>query len=308
MVIFKINIKERVKKLFRKISISLAYGLKNTEDDILKQKASSLSNSITNEQKVSVNELADALLKGVVTEEVELLRDRTYFVLEESKKYQVSYANEQTGEIKVKKINMVNSFNKPNTFIEDGFNDVIIMETPIIVNNVFEMMEAIEKNYEQYRSCLIFQYEYLPKFKLDKYIKRIVVKESIYVNNGEYRLNLYIPKFTNSPEQTEKIFDNEINKIKKSPNLKKSLEFETVSFTTENAFGAEDLNEFSFKMVDFIGIGDYKNYHVLIYVVEPIIFKNKITDKYIKPELRKKYKNKDKKNIKLTADFSELKV
>ena len=35
------------------------------------------------------NDLAEALLKGEVTEQVEILRDRTYLISDESKKYKV---------------------------------------------------------------------------------------------------------------------------------------------------------------------------------------------------------------------------
>ena len=98
------------KKFFRNIAISLAFGLKNTELDILKTKTEESDTQSIEQQQVT-NTLADALLKGEVTQEVKLLRDRNYFVLEESKKYDVTLENfvinhktgEVTGELKTKK-------------------------------------------------------------------------------------------------------------------------------------------------------------------------------------------------------------
>ena len=81
-----------IKKILNKLRvffIAFSYGLKKTEDDILSQKSSALSGTNSIEQKMQMNQLAQDLLKGEVTQEVEIMRDRLYYVSDESKKFKV---------------------------------------------------------------------------------------------------------------------------------------------------------------------------------------------------------------------------
>ena len=80
---------DKLKNKIKNLSIAFIYGLRNTEKDILGQKSTPNSPGSSVEQQMQMNELGEALLKGVVTEEVEKLRDRTYLVSDESKKYKV---------------------------------------------------------------------------------------------------------------------------------------------------------------------------------------------------------------------------
>jgi hypothetical protein len=290
-----------LKKIVRNISIHLAFGLKNAEAEIMLSKtANSDVTSIT--QNKTTNELADALLKGEVTEEVELLRDRTYFVLEESKKYKVTYVNEEIGEINSSK-KLLNA-NKPKVFNESGYNVKLIQENYLIANGFTDRVYELENDLTVEHHPIKFTYEYNPpKFKLDKYIRKIVVRVD---KDGKYRVDLYSPKHTDSIKRMEKIFNNELKNIFSNTIKYTSVLFKTVSFITENAYGAEDLQGYNFTMDEFISITDIKTDYILTYNVTPTLFASKITDKYIKPELREKYKNKSKKNTKSTAHFDKL--
>ena len=294
------------KKFFRNIAISLAFGLKNTELDILKTKTEESDTQSIEQQQVT-NTLADALLKGEVTQEVKLLRDRNYFVLEESKKYDVTLENfvinhktgEVTGELKTKKKNMM--VGKPKVF-EDDYKMIISMETPIIINNVLDTMNAISGvELEKVETNLKFEYEWNPKFKLHRYIRKVVVRRK----ESDLILDLYVPKLFTKSDTLESKFEAEITNVINKKIKPNNLCFDNITFVSDNAYGTEDLNEFKFEMTDFKSINEFQNVYILTYKVKPIIFENKLTDKYIVPELREKYANKEKRDNKLVASFED---
>ena len=294
------------KKFFRNIIISFAFGLKNTELDILKTKTEESDTQSIEQQQVT-NTLADALLKGEVTQEVKLLRDRNYFVLEESKKYDVTLENfvvnhktgEVSGELKTKKKNMM--VGKPKVF-EDDYKMIISMETPIIINNILDTMNAISGvELEKVETNLKFEYEWNPKFNLHRYVRKIVVRRK----ETDLVIDLYVPKLFTKSDSLDSKFEAEITNVISKKLKPNNLCFDNITFTSDNAYGTEDLNEFKFEMICFKTISEFQNVYILTYKVKPIIFENKLTDKYIVPELREKYANKEKRDNKLVASFEE---
>lgn len=281
-----------IKNKIRALIVSFLYGLKNTESEMFNQKTSgSESNSI--EQKLKQNDLADALLKGEVTEEVEMLRDRTYLVSDESKKYNVIIDTVGT----TKAIKKMTKKLPPKCFNEDDYEIYIVMDNRAVPSSVLQGLESvggygIKNNYP-----LKFEYEYSPKFKLDEYVKRIVIRKNNETEN--LRIDLYVPKFTNSFERLEKIFDNELNKIKSKKIKPLNINFKSVSFISDKAYGCEDLMLFTFKNIKFIDINEFDGRHILIYEAEQSGEEKKITDKYKNKKLRDNYDNKKSRNTKL---------
>jgi hypothetical protein len=198
--------------------------------------------------------------------------------------------------------------NKPKVFEEKLYDSKIIMETKTITKNNLDTKEEIGKNHEILESQLNFEYVDVPKFKLERYVKKIVIRKKNKSKKDKYRLDLYVPIFTDSIERMGRIFDAELNRIKSGKTFTEHVEFETVDFITEEAYGSDDLCKYKFKMLKFVGINVFNGSNVLTYDVDVEIFNDKITDKFIKPELRKKYANKEKKDVKLTADFTGLKL
>jgi len=297
----------KLKILFRNAIVSFAFGLKNTESNMFSQKTeSSESNSL--EQQQTANTLAEALLKGEITEEVELLRDRMYYVAEESKKFKLSLSNiivdhttgeVTSGDLKTEKKSMI--VGKPKVY-EDDYKLVIAMETPMIINNLLDTMNAISgSELEKVESALHFTYNCIEKYRLHRYIRRTVVRKK----DEDYLIDFYIPKIYVKVENFESAFNTEINRVKEKKLKHINLEFETIQFISDDAYGVEDLNEFKFEMIEFKEINDFNDFNIITYKVKPIIYQFKVTDKYIKQELRDKYARKEKRDLKLTADFSE---
>lgn len=297
------------KKLFQKAAISLAYGLKNTENDLLGQKTTNSESNSIHQQK-STNELMKALLNAEVTEEVALLRDRMYYVSEEAKKLRVSTDNviiNNLGELEfeggVVKVTKSNNFiDKPKVF-EDDYQMFLAMETPLVVNGLLDTMNSVaDKNIlEKEESPLNLTYIGYPKYKLHKFINKVVLRKK----GEDIILDFYFPLMYEKGDNVSSILSSEIKKAI-SNNIKPiNLEFETVDFITDNAYGSDDLCEYKFEMNHLLTIQIYGPSYVVSYSVKPLIMGNKITDKYIKPELRQGYKEKRRKKDKVDIHFGD---
>lgn len=267
--------------------VSFFYGLKKTEEDVLGQKSTALSAANSIEQKQQMNQLAQDLLKGEVTQEVEILRDRVYFVSDESKKFKVMIDTVGTS----KAFRNMTKANKPNVYEEDGYEVNIIMDNNAIPSGVIDGLNSVGTYGIKDIYPLKFTYEYNPpKFELNQYVKKLVVK--IGTTESDIRLDLYVPMFVDSYERLEKLFDNEINKVKEGKRKPNNLSFETVEFTSDKAYGVDDLCNFKFKFNKLISIAEYDGKNILTYQVDTIESGEKITDKYINEKLRADYANK----------------
>lgn len=275
-------------KIIRKLKtffISLSYGLKNTEDDMLRQKASALSAPNSIEQKMHMNKLAQDLLKGEVTEEVQTLRDRVYYVADESKKYKVIIDTVGTS----KAFKSMTNINKPKVYEEEGYQTTLVMDNNAIASGVADGLKAIGSYGIKDIYPLTFTYEYLPpKFELTQYVTKLVIR----VGEKDMRMDLYVPKYTDSFERLEKLFDNEINKVKEGKRKAVNFDFETVEFLSDKTFGSDDMCKFKFSMINFIGVEEYDGRNILVYEVIPAENGEKITDKYRNEKLRENYANK----------------
>ena len=286
----------RIKKRIKNAIVAFSYGLKNTETDIFGQKSINLGNSII-EQQVQQNALAEALLKGEVTEQVEMLRDRTYLVSDKSKEYKVIINTVGT----TKAIKKMGKRSAPIVFNEDGFDISIVMDNNAIPSGVLDGLDSVGgygiKNYYP----LKFNYDYSPKYNLDEYINKFVLRHS----ENKTMIDFYVPKHTDSFERLEKIFDNELNKIKEGKIKPNNIEFSTVYFITEKAFGEEDLIPYKFKMKRFVGINDFDGKNILTYEVDAIERNEKLTEKYKNKKVRDAYENVESRGAKIDLGNSK---
>jgi hypothetical protein len=235
-----------------------------------------------------------------------------YFVSEESKKKDMlnaeSIVDRGSGRIlvditttnegetkrsdKIKKIKINNS-GKPIVY-EDG-----------ITNLILSMREKLftEGIVDEEKKLIQLEWGFTPKYKIEKYITNISVRED---NEKNKIVDVYIPMAFDKTSNVESFLVNELKRLKEKLCGPTSFLFDTISFITEDAYGCEDLNLFEYKTISFNSINTFKDKYVLSYNVSPVIEREKVTDKYIKPELREKYAKKEKKNVKLTAVFEKL--
>lgn len=280
-----------IRKKIRTAIIGFSYGLKNTESDVFGQKSSQTSPDNSIQQRQQLNQLGEALLKGEITEEVEILRDRTYLVSEEAKKYRVIIND--TGEVSTIKNNILNR-NEPTVFKKntDQITKIVMDNTPISTG-VLTGLQSVGGYGIKDQHQIEFEYEYVPKFKLENYVKRIVL--TINTKTNASIVDLYIPKYSGSFERMEKLFDNEIDKIKQNKIKPTNIQFKELNFITNKCYGFDDLYEIKITPKKFLEINDFDGKYVLSYEVEAVCSVEKITEKYRNEKLRSSYNKKEKR-------------
>lgn len=296
---------DKLKKKLKTLIISFSYGLKNTESDILGQKSTALSPDNSIQQKQQMNALGEALLKGEVTEEVMMLRDRTYMVADESKKYKVIINTIGTSKA-VKK--SMTSVNKPKVYngSDDEYEVKIIMDNNPTPTGVLTALESVGGYGIKNQYPINFEYEHTPKFKLEDYIKKLVLR--VHKETNKSLVDLYVPKYIDSFERMEKLFDNEIKKIIDKKIKPINVKFETIDFITDKCYGIDDLYEIKIKFINFIGVAEFEGKYILSYEVEATQSCDKITEKYKNEKLRNAYQNKESRNTILNLSNEKKKT
>lgn len=187
----------KIKKYFLNLWYSLPFAMKAGDAQIFGEGASE-GDAISITKEVQDSRVAKHLLKGEVTVPVEELRYRTYKVSNESEKY--GYIGD--GQAMHKEKTDYNN-QKRHKFYQDNGN---ICET---ILETFKQVDRRDLGFDKYR--LEIDYEYLVKFKLEKYATSIFVDIDDDANKIETTLNFSI--LPDPYDVTSKAFINELEKL-----------------------------------------------------------------------------------------------
>lgn len=295
-----------LKKWVKNNLAALSIAFSNVEKNIFSQKTEDLTIDTEKQQRHTQGMLADSLLNGKITEEVKRLRWRTYKVLKAAYGSTVTLEgydedgnpiytiNTKNDKSLLKKINVddFDSFDLEMVFenkaIENSINDVISelgdegsinLTEYLIKNKVEKPLTITRKNY--------------PKFYIENYTKKINIRK---ITEDEKILEFYVNKYPDEYNKNSIIFLNQIKKlINKESNNKNFLEFEEVSFVTNNTLGAQDFLLFSYGKITFNKIVEFDGNYVIKFNAKVLKNGEDILINYIDLELEKKYKNKQKK-------------
>lgn len=271
----------------KRLITAFLFGLKNTEIDIFGQKTT-ISEANTIQQKQQMNELGEALLKGEVTQEVEFLRDRVYTISDESKKYTVI-----TDTVGTSKAFKKMAKKQPPKCYGGDFSEIkLVFDNNEIRTGVLEALDSVGDYEIKRKFPITFEYEYTPKYNLTEYITKAVVRNY----DNELLLDLYVPKYTDSINRIERIFNNEIKKIKDGRIKSNNLLFNNISFITNKTYGSPDLIPHKITIKNINSINEFNGFNVITYSVDSIEIMDKITDKYKNEKFRKSYESKESRN------------
>lgn len=145
------------KNLLKRIGLGLAVGMQKAGEEIMGTTHNGTNDAMTITAKAEATSLADALLRGEVTQEVEELRWRTYAVDTAAKNIDYEKMMERkTGKRVAKKID----------------SPVIIQENTQVTAGVGETLATMRIKDEWSVKC---KYDNLPKFKLENYLRFVTV-------------------------------------------------------------------------------------------------------------------------------------
>jgi hypothetical protein len=258
----------------------------------------------TIEEHVSEEGLYADLLRGEVTQEVMEMRDSNY------RGYRGSFDYKYLGNGSViKKENMATP--KLNVFNPDNLNVLLIQDNKLIVQGVLEATENAEKEGDEVSNknsnfSLTFERDVFPRFLLEKYVKKIVVREN-GINN---KIDLYCSTYARQFNPTDSLFITELknifeNKIKPSD----TVMIDTIEFITDACYGSKDIVLFKFGNLNYETINMYDGNFVITYSATPICNGIDLTEKYRTKEMDMKYENKEmRENAKLYFEEPEEKT
>ena len=284
---------KKIKNILLNIRIfwySLFKGLKNADNLLTTNQShqSAIGIEIPNNEDAGVYK---EKLQQKVTQEVEELRYSSYKIANESKKYKY------IGNGEVKKKTNTELTEKHGLIDErDNLPIILIQDNNLICEDVLTTINEVNesKNKKITNDYTIkIKREILPRFLIEKYIKKIVLKES----DTNYVIDLYCSKY---PKQfntrKDKPFISELEKIK-NKEVKNSdiLDFEEIKFTTSNAWGVDDWYSFILNDFELYDIIDFDGNYIIRLGCKSKLFMNNLLDNIYSKSAEKKYNNREKK-------------
>lgn len=284
-------------KIFKKISLyvkllwhSLFYGMRNA-DTLLTSNQKNYDGSGFETPDNAGGGVYKDLLEEKVTKEVEELRYSSYKVANESKKYRYvgngQAVKKNTSQLTEKHGKIDESDNLPIILIQDN---TLVCEDVLTTLNEVGAKEK-KKVFDEFK--IKVKRELLPRFLIESYIKKIVVKEA----EGNYVIDLYCSKYPRQfSEKKDRAFLNELKRIKEGKVRNSDvLDFLEISFVTSNAWGVDDWYRFSFENFEYYGIIDFDGNHIIRLGCSAKVFMENILDKIYSESAEKKYESKERR-------------
>lgn len=290
-------------KVFNDIKIwahSLAAATKNVETQTLSQvSVDSVEGGINVVQDVNqgVHELAKALLRGELTEEVKQLRYRNYKVDREAKKYKY-FSPTLALKKKEGKDNKFISFDK-----SDGLEVITVQYNYAISEDVLDAINQIENGGRGKKTKYKFEFkrDFIPRFRMEEFAKKVVVKR---LDETHAILDFYFSKyperfFRRSDDKSfrSKVFIHEIESIRDKGVKSDMLDVEELRFVTNHAYKQDDLMEFVFKNIVFREVAEFDGDYILRFKASIEHDGIDLTAAFYNKEMAEKYENKEKKEL-----------
>lgn len=297
------KLKDKIKK--HVAGLMLATG--KVERNALHQDGEELENpGVGHFQKHNQGQLSDALEKGEVTQEVQQLRWRYYKTLKESEKYKVDvnmsinkngfYQDAEVEEISPKSKKAERD--KVNLEPTDEYPlDILFENKEVGFDEKFDIANAESEglSHEDISKTILplhIERDITPKFDIEKYTDYVYVRDV----DGENKLiEFFIPSYTDPYYKLRTLFVNEVKKSFTKPKLCNFLEIDKVGFITNKTIGADDHEEYIYKINGFDKVVKYGGFYVVKFNASVETNGENIFEKYKDEELEEKYINKERR-------------
>lgn len=295
----------KIKDKVKSVVTGLAFGMKRTEDMTLKQIGESKADDTSTHQEMNSQSLADALLKGEVTQEVKELRYRTYEVDRESKKY------EYFSPTLAKKIDKFES-NLIEYENSDDLNVMVIQPNVRKTESVADGLKNAELKNGNYlftepkkRYNIKIERDFCPRFRIEEYVSRVVVFDGKDHDGRNVVVDLYTSAYPLPNDPMTKSFISETKSIMNRGKRSDVIEFKGMSFVTDNAYLADDMKLYEFSDFALERIIEYDGHYIYRFACVMTNGGEDLTEQFYDEGMAEKYRNKEKKEmtLDLTNDF-----
>lgn len=282
-----------MKKLWLKIKDiinGLFWGLKITEENVLKPSGVGELSGTEINQQVHSNRLSTALLAGKETQQVRELRYRTYLIDREAKKYKYysPYLAEKNDEIQDSKFVYYAN--------DEGYDLVTIQANFPLVEGVLDGLKQVggRGDRTEYWITIEREFGFMPRYRLEEYTKRIVVRRK---KEESAVVDIYVTKYPDDKEFKSKGFVREIEGVRDNGIRSDVLDINTLSFATLHAYGVPDMLMYKFDKMFFRGISEYDGNYVISYDAHIMLDGIDLTNEFYCREMEEKYENHEKKEV-----------
>lgn len=293
-----------MKKFWKTIKMlwyGMIYGMKATEDEMFHQSGISVDSGSTINQPVSEHSVAKALLRGELTQEVQELRYRTYKVSQEAKTY--NYYSPKLA----KKKNVNDYKYAEDSILKDDNREIItIQDNRIEVENVTDALIRMGDSIvftekpDKYHIQIIRGDDVFPRFKIENYITKIVVKQGDSEDTAV--LDMYVSKYPNDKKKLSKPFIREVEKVKDGLINTDIFDIKSLMFETLNAYHMPDMMRFEFNHLKLETIIEYEGSYVIRFNSKIVDGGTDLTEEFYEPQMAKKYETKAKKELTINYD------
>lgn len=265
-----------MKKLWINIKIFLHYlfaGMAVADKEITRGgKDLSSSDNAGIEQKKEVDNVYSQMLRGEVTEEVKELRYEMYQADRKSHEYVYSGGG-------MAKKNNVFSFDG-SIYDEDGLEVEIVQEndaTPISLTDygIVSYGEYVyyddtkDRDPDELHDCerrIHVKYDYIPRFKIENFAKKIVVKK---VDDDTKRvIDLYFSEYPSQFERMTRLFSNYLKQVFDGEERPYAFDIQAISFISYKAYGTDATKLYAYINPKYLGINKFDGNFVVSFIAD----------------------------------------
>ena len=282
-------------------------GLGNA-DSIIKGSPKTSDGDIGVVQQIGVGGVFDDMLQQKETKQVVETRDKYYRVYKESEKWDTSsikiIGEDENGVIfgntdGIKKKTKLDFMKHPPVYNPEGLQLRVIQDNKQIqkTNSILSINERFDneilKSINDFDVTLtITRDEFTPRFFIEKYTKRIVVRE-----NGERAIvDFYLPLDASQFGKVDAILIANLHKIKDENIINSDLtDFISIEWFSDKAWNSDDVCLFKYDDIKFIGIDIFDGSFVLSFDCNVVENGKYLAEKYCTKELDEKYSKEESK-------------
>lgn len=287
---------------------SLFYGLKAADDTMTAQ--TSGENGIEINQQVKPGGVYADMLEQKVTKEVEEMRDKFYRVVREADKYKPAMKMEigEDGEISfsggVTKKTLADFIKHPPVYETEDTELIVIQDV-----RQYEKEGSFDNVYVpsgiyDYDTNITIEWDFTPRFELDKFAKKVVVRKGIKEDRSF--VDLYLPTEASQFGKIDAILISNLYTIFNERNFRSDiLDIKQISWVTEKAWRYEDTCSFIYDDPKPVDINVFDGSFVVTFDCHVVEEGKDLVAKFRTKELDEKYANEAPK--KETTDIFAIK-
>ena len=270
----------------------LFYGLSNA-DKIISTQTTSLDSLDSIQQNINNGGVFSDMLEMKQTQQVKEAVDAHYRIYRESQKIDTSsiriIGEDESGVIfapitRLKRKTVSDFMKHPPVYNPEDAKIRTIQD-----NKHLEDKYQINPNllYSYDTTLTVERDNFTPRFKLEKLVKRMVVREC---EDNKALVDLYVPSEASQFGKIDAVVISQLHKYMEEKSYKNDLtDFSIFEWVSDKGWNVEDLLLFKYKVNGLISISKYDGSFVLTYVCNIIEDGKDMTEKYKTKELDEKY-------------------